>query len=120
MRTIFRLVAAAALALTLLPRLADAQVVRGELVERGTGRPISGAMVVLLDGGARVRAAMTAQDGRFTLAAPGPGTYTLRADRVGFASTVSAPLTLGAGEERGFRMEAGAGTITLSGITARA
>lgn len=120
MRTIFRLAAAAALALALLPRLADAQVVRGELVERGTGRPISGALVVLLDGGARARAAMTAQDGRFTLAAPGPGTYTLRADRVGFASTVSAPLALGAGEERVFRMEAGAGAITLSGITARA
>jgi hypothetical protein len=120
MRTLFRLVAAAALALALVPRPADAQVVRGELVERGTGRPIPGAMMVLLEGGARVRAAMTAQDGRFTLAAPGPGTYTLRADRVGFPSTVSAPLTLGPGEEHGFRMEADAGAITLSGITARA
>ncbi|HEX8692039.1 MAG TPA: carboxypeptidase regulatory-like domain-containing protein [Longimicrobium sp.] len=109
----------AALAL-LLPRAAAAQVVRGEVVERGSGRPVAAALVVLLDaGGARRGAALTGQDGRFELRAPSAGTYTLRAERVGYRSIASPPLALAAGQTLEYRLESGAEAVTLEGITAR-
>jgi hypothetical protein len=113
------LLAAALIAISLLPRPAAAQAVRGVLVERGTGTPIRGALVVLLEDGARVGAGMTGRDGRFRVRAPRAGTYTLRADRVGFRSTTSAPLVLGIDETREYRMEASETAVAIAGITAR-
>jgi len=110
---------AAVLALSLLPRPAAAQAVRGVLVERASGAPVPGALVVLLEDGARVGAGMTGGDGRFLVRAPRAGTYTLRADRVGFRSTTSGPIVLGTDETREHRMEAGEAAVALVGIIAR-
>ncbi|HEX8692038.1 MAG TPA: carboxypeptidase regulatory-like domain-containing protein [Longimicrobium sp.] len=114
------LLLAAALALLALARPALAQTVRGELVERGSGRPIPGALVLLLDArGARANTALTRADGRFTLRAPRAGTYTLRAERVGFRSVTSAPLALGVDQTVAYRLQGDEETVSLRGITAR-
>jgi hypothetical protein len=78
-----------------------AQTVRGVLREEGTGGPIGGAFIVLLDedGGRPGRdiGTLTDDDGRFQLRAPEPGRYRLRAERIGFKSTLSEVIELEAG-----------------------
>lgn len=111
---------AALFLLSSLPRPAAAQVVRGELVERGSGRPIRGALVVLLDSAGEKRAtSLTDSAGAYVLHALRPGTFTVRAERVGFRSVTSAPLALGVDEERTHRLESDAAAVSLAGITAR-
>ena len=62
---------------------AAAQAVRGRVTEPGTDGPVAGAVVMLLDAnGARVTATLTDAQGAFALRAAGPGTYSLRAERV--------------------------------------
>lgn len=88
------------LAALLVAGPAGAQSVRGRVTEPGTGQPVSGAVVALLDqGGGRVAAALTDAQGGFAVRAAAPGTYTLRAERVGYATTTSPALSLGAGQE---------------------
>ena len=58
------------------------QVVRGQATEQGTGDPLAGAFIVLLDtANVRIGAALADQDGNFLLLAPGPGRYSLRMER---------------------------------------
>jgi protocatechuate 3,4-dioxygenase beta subunit len=84
----------------------SAQAVRGVLVERGSGRAIRGAFVVLLDErDAEVARALTDDAGRFLVRAPTPGRYRLQSKRIGFRLSVSPPLTLGADQTVGHRME---------------
>jgi protocatechuate 3,4-dioxygenase beta subunit len=83
-----------------------AQAVRGVLVERGNGRPVRGAFVVLLDErDAEVARALTDDAGRFLVRAPSPGRYRLQSKRIGFRLSVSAPLTLEADQTASHRME---------------
>lgn len=79
---------------------AAAQSVRGRVAETGTGQPVAGAVVMLLDeAGARVAATLTDADGTYALRAASPGTYALRAERVGYATATAPALTLSAGAE---------------------
>ena len=76
-----------------------AQVVRGQLVEAETGRPIAGALIVLLDASdAAVGGSLTNSSGGFEIEAPQAGRYRLRSQRIGFQSNVSSPFDLLAGE----------------------
>ena len=76
------------------PPLASQSVV-GQVVEAGTGAPVGEGFAVLLDAdGREVARALTSADGRFLLSAPGPGTFRLRSERIGYAAFVSAPVTL--------------------------
>lgn len=96
-----------------------AQTVHGRLVEEATGQPISGAIVVLLDGNARQVAGVLSNDaGGFIVRAPSPGAYRLRADRIGYASTLSPRLELSAGENLEYRLAASTRAVELEGITA--
>lgn len=84
-------------ALLLAAGSASAQSVRGRVVEPGTGQPVSGAVVMLLDAqGARVTATLTDAQGGFAVHAGVPGTYSLRAERVGYAAAASPALSLAA------------------------
>jgi hypothetical protein len=97
----------------------NAQTIRGQLVESESGRPISGAIVVLLDEETRQVAGVLSNDaGGFIVRAPGPGAYRLRADRIGYASTLSPRLELSAGETRDFRFGVSTRAVELEGITA--
>jgi hypothetical protein len=77
-----------------------AQSVQGRVTEPGTGQPVSGAVVLLLDErGDRVSATLTDAQGGFAVRARTAGTYSLRAERVGYATATSPALSLGAGME---------------------
>ena len=92
------LACAVLLALTGVPSTAAAQMVRGRVLEEGSGAPLAGAMIVLMDAaGAQAGRILTDDLGRFTLRAPRAGTYTLRADRIGYASMASPGLELAPG-----------------------
>lgn len=64
--------------------------VLGTVTDRDTGTPLTGAFVTLLDReGVRRGAALTDESGRFVLRAPAPGSYRLRAERIGAEGVLS-------------------------------
>lgn len=75
----------------LLATPAAAQTVRGVVVDEAE-RPVVGMLVKLVTptGRAAGRGALTDAQGRFTLTAPAPGRYTVRAERVGYRAASSA------------------------------
>lgn len=74
-----------ALALTAAP--AHAQVVRGQVVEAQTQKPIEGAMVILLGHeGAVEHRVLTDAEGGFIAKAVRPGPHSIRVDRIGYES----------------------------------
>jgi hypothetical protein len=108
-------------ALFLVPAALAAQTVRGHLVEEGTGLPIDGALLVLLDvdGGQRA-GSLSNPAGRFEIQAPAAGRYRLRAERIGYRSVVSEPLVLAAGQVLDFRLVVPAVAIAIEGIAVEA
>lgn len=91
------------------PLAARSQTMRGITVD-GTGQPVSGVVVMLLDSASQVAArGMTTASGEFRLTAAHAGTYKLRTLRIGFRPTVSEPRSLGVGVEVSSR-------VVLSGI----
>ena len=90
-----------ALSLLLGARAAGAQIVRGDVVEEGSGGPLPGVLVALIAADGRTAvAALTDEEGRFALRAPSAGRYTLRAKRIGIRMRSGAPFELAAGETR--------------------
>ena len=73
----------------------DAQVVRGSVTERGSGRTLAGVLLSILDerGGLAVEA-LSDENGLFELRAPAPGQYTLEAKRIGLLHDVVNPTAL--------------------------
>ncbi len=85
----------AALALALvLAAPAPAASLAGRLVDAGTGRPVEGARVRLLETGQAVR---TGADGRFAFTDLPPGAYTLSTHHVAYADVERAVRAAGAG-----------------------
>lgn len=112
-----RTFAAALLAALLAAVPAAAQTVQGTLREP-TGAPVERVVVALVDaGGNQVARTLTAADGGFTLRAPGPGRYSVRAERIGYAAVTVGPFELAAGETRGERMVASGTPVQLQGLT---
>lgn len=108
-------------ALLLAPFLAAvpaaAQTVQGTLREP-SGAPVERVVVALVDaGGTQVARSLTAADGTFTLRAPGPGRYSVRAERIGYAAVTAGPFELAAGETHGERLVASGAAVRLQGIT---
>lgn len=76
------------------------QTVRGQLLQADNSQPVEGALVLLLDlKGKERHGFLTDQAGRFILKAPGPGSYTVRAQRMGYQSVESDTLNLLPGGE---------------------
>ncbi|MCG6954758.1 MAG: carboxypeptidase-like regulatory domain-containing protein [Gemmatimonadetes bacterium] len=95
--------AAFVLVLALMRTLpATGQVVRGVVLEETAGRPIEGAMVVVMDGEGHVAARiLTDAAGRFVTKLPQPGAYRVRVDRIGYTSVTTDPFDVpGAGTFR--------------------
>ena len=87
------------LAALALPGATSAQIVTGWVLEGETGTGIPGADVTLHDtAGAAVASSLTAEDGRFVLLAPEPGSYTLRATRLGYVDGRTAAIDVGESE----------------------
>lgn len=77
-----------ALAALACPPALSGQQVTGVVQEAGSGSPVGGALVRLLDGEGRVvRSFLTASDGRYRLQGAGAGSYTLLVERIGYEAT---------------------------------
>lgn len=97
-----------------------AQSVRGTLRSGGSGEPVPGASVQLRDASGRtVASASTDGGGGFLLRAPSAGSYTVFAERMGFARAVSPLLRLADGETVEHRLTAAPQGSSLEGIVVR-
>jgi hypothetical protein len=81
-----------------------AQVVRGTLTEELSGRPVHGGLAQLIGPRGVAASAVTDERGRFLLPEVAPGSYRLRALRIGYRPWTSDSFTLGPGEERTFTL----------------
>ena len=96
---------------------ASGQAVRGRVLEEDTGIPVSGAMVVLTySSGEQAARRLTDNLGSFLLVAPEADTYTIRADRIGYANVPSPPIALGPGDTLSYDIVVPVEPITLAGI----
>jgi hypothetical protein len=96
----------------------EAQVIHGQLARDGSSEPIGGALVVLLGAdGTQLTGALTNPEGRFTIRAPGPGVYTLRAEQIGFATVTSPALRLADAETLEYSMLARVEPVRMDGLT---
>ena len=115
-------------------QVAQAQVVRGRLVESsgdsalatppapGRAAGVGGAMVTLVDDNDRALAQVLTRSGSglFEIAAPSPGEYRVRADRIGYATTYSHVFRLTPTDTVLLRIEAPVEPISLEGVEAEA
>ena len=90
------LLAASFLGFTFLtPSQSLAQIVQGQLLEKESGNPVDGALVVLVrEGGEEVDGYLTNAAGRFRLRVGTPGRFTVRAERIGYETVISPPFDL--------------------------
>ncbi|CAN5361576.1 hypothetical protein BH18GEM1_BH18GEM1_03500 [soil metagenome] len=96
------------------------QVVDGTVVEEGTRDIVTGGFVVLIGpAGEQVDGALTDGKGSFHLEAPGPGSYSLGLDRIGYMSVTTQPFPLAAGQTIEYRLTALVKPIDLSAIIVR-
>ncbi len=94
-----------------------AQAVVGRIIDADAGGGVAGAFVVLADSAGRRRAAVLSDgQGRFVLTAPGPGTYTVRAERIGMATRSLPAFTLAAGERRSVSLALAPEAVPLAAI----
>jgi hypothetical protein len=84
------------IALLALPVAAHAQSIELRLIEEALGRPVAGAIVRLMAGASVVAQGLTNETGRIVLRAPAPGTYQVKADRIGWNGLLTEPFILGA------------------------
>lgn len=71
------------------------QTVSGVVLDTGTGVPIEGVSVMLLDSDERVAAGgLSGSSGEFLLDAPWTGRFRLRCERIGYAPTTSSEIDL--------------------------
>lgn len=102
------------------PLRAAAQPVTGVVVEEGTGVPVTGAMVLLInEAGNRVDQVLSDAAGRFLLEARRPGPHAITVERIGYARYVSDPFSPGA-EADELRLEVPVEAIRLQGIVVSA
>ncbi|MCG6958208.1 MAG: carboxypeptidase-like regulatory domain-containing protein [Gemmatimonadetes bacterium] len=108
--------AAPALLLWVLPL--GAQMVSGRVRDESTGSALATVFVALYDtAGARVAAGLTSGDGRYSLHAPTPGSYLLKAELIGYDEYQSpAPLDVGTAEATEHDVVLSLSAIPLTGI----
>ena len=98
-----------ALGLSLAVPALHGQTVRGSVKEQGSAEPVPGALVSLHRaedaGGPAVASALTDEQGAFALRAPAPGSWVLRAKRIGVRQVSTAPFALATGETRAETLE---------------
>jgi hypothetical protein len=113
-------VATLLLALTLAPAASAAQAVQGRLIARETQTPVRGGTVHLMAADSQVAAqAQTDSAGRFTLAAPRPGSYWLLGSAPGYEDSETDAFEVG---PQGTRVSfvIGRAAVVLDTVTAAA
>lgn len=101
------------------PAALEAQSIRGQVLEEGTGLPVAGAVVVVLDASGIVRGTtMTAPNGTY-ITFPPAGTYTMRVERIGYEAVISPEVVALAGETSTLRITVPISAIELQTIDVR-
>ena len=77
---------------------AAAQVVEVQVREETSRAAVSGAIVRLLAEGGPVAQGLTNEGGRVALRPPGPGSFRIKVDRIGWTGILSSPIAVGPGE----------------------
>lgn len=110
------------LAATLLvPAAADAQTIRGTVVEDGTRQPIHGAVVELrLEDGTRFATAQSNEQGMFLLSVRRAGTYTLHLAHIAYTSVNSEAFSLRQDESVQMELRLARTTIPLEPLVVTA
>lgn len=89
------------LLLVCLPGALSAQVVRGVVRDSASADPAAGVLVALIQRGTgERRTVLSDEEGRFTIAAPGAGNYSVETKRIGVRPVLSPEFRLSAGESR--------------------
>lgn len=95
-------------------------VVVGDVVDRATAEPLVGVFVAVVDSaGHQVGGVLTNEVGRFRARVAVPGTYILRAGRIGFDPVDSPPIELGSTPVN-YRFELESRPIELAGVVVEA
>jgi len=105
-----------------VPDAANGQEVRGRLVDAAGGSGIGGAMVSLEDRDGRPldRVLTRTESGLFQLRIPEPGKYRIRAERIGYASTLSDYFSVASTDTLTIELASRIEPISLTGIEAEA
>jgi hypothetical protein len=95
----------------------EAQIVVGHLTEADSRNPVDGALVILVrENGEEEDRYLTNSAGRYRLGASSPGTFRIRAERIGYETVSSSPFELASGQLLGMDLETAFVPITLEGI----
>jgi hypothetical protein len=87
------------LALLLLPTPATGQILKGRVLDASDNDPIEGVQIALVDNTAATRREVVSNSaGEFIILFNPPGTYLLRATRIGYATAETRPIPIGEGE----------------------
>jgi len=99
------------------PVVSHAQVVRGVVVDEGSGRALPGIVVVLLDSAGKRLAGVLADDaGRYAIRIAAPGNYGIRAERIGYRADAPTAVKLAAGETVELRLVTRPVPVMLSAV----
>jgi hypothetical protein len=109
-------VAALVICFILFPGAADAQVVRGRVVDAQTGAAVELARVVVSGGGERTRRMSTGADGRFSFPLRRGGSVRVQASRVGYAEARRS-VTVGPHDTIYVEMRISAAALPLDSLT---
>ena len=105
-------------ALLLIAPGAQAQTLRGVVQDESTGVAIEGALLLLLDGGGDLMGTILSDEtGAFLLRAAASGRYSLRAERLGYATYTSQPISLADGAAVRVQLRLGIDAIPLEALT---
>lgn len=109
------------LLLVVPPARAQQGPVEGSVTVAGTEAPVAGAVVYLMDSSFRaVRAVLTDSAGGFRIAAPEPGSYSLRIERIGFETAQFPPFAVPQGGVRSLRPVVQVRPVEIEGLTVTA
>jgi hypothetical protein len=104
-------------ALCCLPAHGAAQVLRGVVIDAETRAPLPAVLVALLDrDGQEMLRYLVDADGVFLFPLPGPGEYSVRAERLGAETSTLDGITVQGDETVSVRIAMSARPITLAGI----
>ena len=110
-------ICAVAFGLSSIATAATAQVVRGVVVDEGSGRGLPGVVVVLLDSaGKRLAGVLADDDGRYAIRTTAPGRYAVRAERIGYRASAPTSVVLSAGQTVELRLATQAIPVVLGEV----
>ncbi len=96
----------------------DAQTLRGRVVDEGTGTAIAGALVLLISSaGEEAASTVSGGTGAYSIRVPSPGEWSLRVERIGFASATVGPFRLATGADRTVPLSVSSAPVALPAIT---